>query len=104
MSDPNCRRLVSECIFFDALSSAPSNEPPPPPPLLLPSGPPPPGEAGGGNMPDMLLSVRLRTGDSGISCSCGWGWKPVMQSTTRTLAAWSSSGDGVRVGRCAADE
>jgi hypothetical protein len=93
MSDPNCRRRVSECIFFDALSSR-----------LSPLSAPPPGEfvvvVGVAAPADALLSVRLITGDSGISCSCGCGWKPVMQSTTSTLAALLAGDAGVRLGRC----
>jgi hypothetical protein len=71
MSDPNCRRRVSECIFFDALSRPPATLPLPL--LELPSAAPPeagPGEAGD-RMADALLSVRLSTGERGISCS--WG-------------------------------
>jgi hypothetical protein len=92
MSDPNCRRRVSECIFLDALSSAPS---------IPPSAAPPPSvwlEVVGESILDVLLSVRLRTGDKGISCSCGCGWKPVMQSMTSTLATLLG-GAGVRLGR-----
>lgn len=93
MSEPNCRRRVSECIFFDALSS-----PPAPPAVGLPpvSAPPlalnePDGDrvvivlvtvvvvvvlvvvAAAAVLADAELSERLTTGDSGISCSWGWG-------------------------------
>jgi hypothetical protein len=72
MSDPNCRRLVSWCIFFPAVSK----------PGVVPMG------VAGASSPLMdRLLVRLTVGDSGISCSCGRDWKPVMQSITRTLAA-----------------
>lgn len=95
MSDPNCRRRVSECIFLDALSRAPARPAVPSVPL---------GDVGerDENEADAWLSDLLMTGDRGISCSCGWGWKPVMQSMTSTLAALFDA--GVRLGRWEAEE
>jgi hypothetical protein len=94
MSLPNCLRRVSECIFLLALSSMPANTP-----LSAAPG------LGDESIADVLLSVRLSMGDRGISCSCGWGWKPVMQSMTSTLAAlWGDEAAGVRLGRWVADE
>ncbi len=88
MSDPNCRRLVSECIFLEALSvKAPESS------ELDRTG------EGNEKLPDLALSVRLSTGDRGISCSCGRDWKPVMQSTTSTFAALLDA--GARLGRWA---
>jgi hypothetical protein len=46
---------------------------------------------------DIALSVRLNNGDWGISCSCGRGWNPVMQSTTSTLAVLFEA--DIRLGR-----
>lgn len=99
MSDPNCRRRVSECIFLDALSRAPAR------PLADGSAAAPPGavSVSGESDEEAWLLVRLTTGDRGISCSCGWGWKPVMQSMTSTLAAALVEA-GVRLGRYAAEE
>jgi len=91
MSDPNCLRLVSECIFLDALSIAPEKGPAPliglATPALLKLG----------KLADAALSVRLNIGDCGISCSCGRDWNPVIQSTTSTLAVLFEA--GVRLGR-----
>ncbi len=53
-------------------------------------------------LPDRLLSLRLTTGESGISCSCGCGKKPVTQSMTSTLAG-ASCAAGVSEGRCGAE-
>lgn len=100
ISEPNWRRLVSWCIFLPAVSK---------PGVVVvgvavagggacacASSPPPP-------LTDRLL-VRLTVGDSGISCSCGRDWKPVMQSMTRTLAARPGAGAGVSDGRWAVEE
>ncbi len=45
------------------------------------------------------LSERLTTGDSGISCSCGRGLKPVIQSITNTRATLCALA-GIGEGRC----
>jgi len=106
ISDPNCRLRDSECIFLDALSNAAASVPSlSPEPTLLPKATL--DEVGEASMAaEALLSVRLMTGDRGISCSCGCGWKPVIQSMTSTLAeALLFRGDeGLTVGRCCAAE
>ena len=84
ISEPNCRRRVSWCIFFPAVSK----------PGVVPTG------VTGGASDDRLL-VRETVGESGISCSWGRGVKLVMQSMTRTLADWFVA--GVREGRCAVE-
>lgn len=64
MSEPNCRARLSWCM----LCSAPFFSPKPSELALL-----------------SPVLVRLDTGLSGISCACGCGRKPVMQSTTSTF-------------------
>lgn len=92
MSEPNCRLLVSPCIFFSAVSTILS---PPTRPLAAveaataASGPGP--ERDSGDRP----SDRLARGDSGVSGSCGSGANPVMQSMTRHLAALLDADAGV---------
>jgi hypothetical protein len=109
MSDPNCLRRVSECIFFDALSRPLAALPLPLPllaallPELLPSAPPEAGPGEVGDRPaDALLSVRLSTGERGISCS----WGSVRQCQSCHIYWWvyrGTSGVFETVGRWAND-
>lgn len=109
MSLPNCRLLVSECMFcsvvpFPVFSRSRS--------LFLPlrSGDVPDMSMSGPPRPLALLSDECRleelwfvltlliAGDSGISCASGCGRKLVMASMTRTRGGLSVLDDGAMLG------
>lgn len=109
MSLPNCRRLVSECMFCSvvplALFSRSLS-------LFLPfrSGDVPWMSISGPPRPLALLSDECRldelwfvlalliAGDRGISCASGCGRKLVMASMTRTRGDLSVLDDGAMLG------